>query len=297
MFFLIGSVVVIASVMGGYAAMGGHLGVLWQPFEYVIIMGAAIGAYVIANPKSVLINTGPAMGKLMKGARYDKDAYLELLSLLYIIFKTAKSKGMLALESHVENPVESDLFQKFPIIYNDHHALTFLCDYMRMMVLGAENPFEMETLMDEELETLHGEEAHVADAVQAIADGMPALGIVAAVLGVIKTMGSITEPPEVLGHLIGRAGTEHLIKSDPTSPRNRRLSITLLRQDGTPPKVGTSPPAQRIKSLSPAPVLAPPTPELAPATPNLTPPPPVASEDGRLILSPPKGAPKAPQRR
>jgi chemotaxis protein MotA len=205
MFFLIGSVVVIASVMGGYAAMGGHLGVLWQPFEYVIIMGAAIGAYVIANPKSVLINTGPAMGTLMKGARYDKEAYLELLALLYVIFKTAKSKGMLALESHVENPVESDLFQKFPIIYNDHHALIFLCDYMRMMVLGAENPFEMETLMDEELETMHGEEAHVADAVQAIADGMPAHGIVAAVHGVIKTMGSITEPPEVLGHLIGGA--------------------------------------------------------------------------------------------
>jgi chemotaxis protein MotB len=100
-----------------------------------------------------------------------------------------------------------------------------------------------------------------------------------------------------LRRVVGRAGTEHLIKSDPTSPRNRRLSITLLRQDGTPPKVGTSPPAQRIKSLSPAPVLAPPTPELAPATPNLTPPPPVASDDGRLILSPPKGARKAPQRR
>lgn len=205
MFFLVGLLVVIVSVLGGYVANGGHLYVLWQPFEIIIILGAAIGSYIISNPKSVLKHTGHAVGKLVKGPKYDKDAYLELLSLLYTIFKLAKSKGMLVLESHVENPIESELFQKFPIIYEDHHALTFLCDYLRMMVLGAENPFEMEVLMDEEISTRHSEEIHVATAIQTTADGTPALGIVAAVLGVIHTMGSITEPPEVLGRLIGGA--------------------------------------------------------------------------------------------
>lgn len=205
MLFIVGLLVVILSVFGGYVGGGGHLFVLWMPFEYLIIFGAAIGSYIIANPLPVLKHTGSALGKLMKGSKYNKDAYLELLSLLYTIFKLAKSKGMLVLESHIENPFESELFEKFPIIYNDHHAMTFLCDYLRMMVLGAENPFEMETLIDEEIDTHHHEEMHVSHAIQAIADGTPALGIVAAVLGVIHTMGSITEPPEVLGHLIGGA--------------------------------------------------------------------------------------------
>lgn len=205
MFFIIGLVIVVVSVLGGYVALGGHLYVLWQPFELVIIGGAAIGAYIIANPKPVLKATGASFGKLLKGPKYDKDSYLELLTLLYTIFKLSKSKGMLVLESHVENPHESELFQKFPSIHADHHTLTFLCDYLRMMVLGAENPFEMETLMEEEIEARHAEEMRVANAVQTVADGTPALGIVAAVLGVIKTMGSITEPPEVLGKLIGGA--------------------------------------------------------------------------------------------
>lgn len=205
MFFIIGIVVVIVSVLGGYVAMGGKLYVLWQPFELVIIGGAAVGAYIIANPPAVLKHSGHAFSKLMKGSKYNKEAYLELLSLLFTVFKLAKSKGMLVLESHIENPFESELFQKFPIIYQNAHAMTFLCDYLRMMVLGAENPFEMETLMDEEIATHHNEEMHVSHAIQAVADGTPALGIVAAVLGVIKTMGSITEPPEVLGKLIGGA--------------------------------------------------------------------------------------------
>ncbi|MDX1482841.1 MAG: flagellar motor stator protein MotA [Alphaproteobacteria bacterium] len=205
MFFIVGIVTVIACVLGGYVAMGGKLYVLWQPFEFVIIAGAAIGAFVVGNPKSVLVRTVGALGKLLKGSKYDKNAYLELLSLQFAIFKLAKSKGMLALEPHVEDPHNSDLFKKFPIIHGDHHALEFLCDYLRMMILGSENPFEMETLMDEEIETRHSEEMQIANAIQSMADATPALGIVAAVLGVIKTMGSITEPPEVLGKLIGGA--------------------------------------------------------------------------------------------
>ena len=205
MLFLVGIAVVIISVLGGYMLNGGHLGVLWQPFEFMIIFGAAVGAFVIANPMTVLKRVGGSFGHLMKGSRYSKDSYLELLSLLYSVFKLAKSKGMLALEQHVENPHESKLFQQFPNVASDHHAMTFLCDYLRLLTLGSENAHEMEALMDEEIETHHHEHKMVAGSITTMADGMPALGIVAAVLGVIHTMGSITEPPEVLGHLIGGA--------------------------------------------------------------------------------------------
>jgi chemotaxis protein MotA len=205
MLFLVGSIIVLASVLGGYVALGGHLFVLWQPFEFVIIGGAAVGGFIIANPKNVLGKTGKAIGALIKGPRHSKEDYLELLSLLYTVFKLAKSKGMLALEAHVENPQESELFQRFPKFYNDHYAVTFLCDYLRMMVLGSENAHEMETLIDEEIETHHAEHQQICSAIQTVADATPALGIVAAVLGVIKTMGAITEPPAVLGKLIGGA--------------------------------------------------------------------------------------------
>jgi len=205
MLFISGAVIVVLSVLGGYIANGGHLYVLWQPFEILIIVGAAVGAFVIGNPKTVLTKTGSALGQVMKGPRHTKDNYLELLGLMYAIFKIAKSKGMLTLEAHVENPEESDLFRTFPIFYEDHHVRTFMCDYLRMMVLGSDNPHEMEALIDEEIETHHNESNQIANAIQTMADAMPALGIVAAVLGVIHTMGSITEPPEVLGKLIGGA--------------------------------------------------------------------------------------------
>ena len=205
MLFFAGALIVILSVLGGYIANGGHMYVLWQPFEILIIVGAAIGSFVIGNPKAVLAKTGGALGQMIKGPRYSKDSYLELLGLMYAIFKIAKSKGMLTLEAHVENPEESDLFKTFPLFYSDHHARTFMCDYLRMMVLGSDNPHEMESLIDEEIETHHNEHTAISTAIQTMSDAMPALGIVAAVLGVIHTMGSITEPPEVLGKLIGGA--------------------------------------------------------------------------------------------
>lgn len=205
MLFISGAVIVILSVLGGYIANGGHMYVLWQPFEILIIVGAAGGAFIIGNPKTVLAKTGSALGQMMKGPRHTKESYLELLGLMYAIFRIAKSKGMLTLEAHVENPEESDLFKTFPVFYDDHHARTFMCDYLRMMVLGSDNPHEMESLIDEEIETHHNESTQISNAIQTMADAMPALGIVAAVLGVIHTMGSITEPPEVLGKLIGGA--------------------------------------------------------------------------------------------
>ena len=205
MLVIIGWIVVVVCVIGGYMAMGGKLAPLWQPFELVIIGGAGVGAFICANPKHVLGQVGRGFGAALKGPKYSKDDYLELLSLMYAIFKLAKTKGMLAIESHIERPEDSSLFQAFPKFSSNHHALDFLCDYLRMMTLGTDNPHELADLLDAELETHHAEEAEISSAFQTMGDGFPALGIVAAVLGVIKTMGSITEPPEVLGKLIGGA--------------------------------------------------------------------------------------------
>ena len=202
---IVGILVVIGCVLGGYAAMGGHVEVLWQPFEFVIILGAAIGAFIIGNPGPVLKGLGGVMGTLMKGPRYNKAAYVELLGLQFSLFKLVQSKGLLALEPHIEDPHNSAIFNNFPTFAKDHHAVEFMCDYLRMVTLGTNVVHEMESLMDQELETHHQEQERLVGAVQALADGTPALGIVAAVLGVIKTMGAITEPPEVLGHLIGGA--------------------------------------------------------------------------------------------
>jgi chemotaxis protein MotA len=205
MFAIIGFVVVIGSVIGGYTLNGGHMGVLWQPFEFLIILGAALGSFLIGNPKSVVSGVAGNLGTIIKGARFTKASYLELLAMLYAIFKLAKTKGDLALESHVEKPEESPLFNKFPGFSKDHHLVEFLCDYLRLLTLGTNNAHEMESIIDGEIESHHNELHAVSGAITNMADAMPALGIVAAVLGVIHTMGSITEPPEVLGHLIGGA--------------------------------------------------------------------------------------------
>ena len=205
MLVIVGWLIVIGCVLGAYTAHGGHLDVLWQPGEFVIILGSGIGAYIVSNTKNVLKKTVGGIKDAMKGPKYTKQAYLELLSVLYVCFKLMKSKGALAIEAHVENPDASPLFANFPSFSKDHHAVAFFCDYMRLVTLGSENPHEMEALLDEELETHHAEMDQVPSAIQGMADGVPALGIVAAVLGVIHTMGSITEPPEVLGHLIGAA--------------------------------------------------------------------------------------------
>lgn len=205
MFVIIGWVIVTVCVLGGYVALGGKLKVLYQPFELVIIGGAGVGAFVTANPMPVLKKCGGGVGAALKGPKNKKEDYLELLSLLYVVFKLMKSKGNLAVEAHIENPHESDLFHQFPKFAANHHAVEFVCDYLRMITLGSEDPIQLEALMDAELETHHEEDHQVAGSVQTLADSFPALGIVAAVLGIIKTMGSITEPPEVLGKLIGGA--------------------------------------------------------------------------------------------
>ncbi len=205
MFFIIGSLTVLACVFGGYAAAGGHLAVLYQPFELVIIGGAALGAFIIANPKDLIAKVLGGVGDILKGRSYKKETYLELLVLLFSTFKMAKTKGVLALEPHVENPDDSEFFKKFPSFFGNHHARVFLCDYLRLITMGTNSPHQLEDLMDQEIDSHHEESHQISAAVASVGDGMPALGIVAAVLGVIHTMGSITEPPEILGKLIGGA--------------------------------------------------------------------------------------------
>ena len=204
---LFGLLFVFATVFGGYMWGGGKIGPILHvlPHEGLTIIGAAIGAFVIANPSYVIKDTLKNLKCLIKPEAYNKDSYIELLSVLYMIFKLARTKGWLALEQHIEHPHESELFKQFPEFSSNHHASTFLCDYLRIISLGNENPHELEALMDEEIETITQHEMHPSHAVQTMADGIPALGIVAAVLGVIKTMGAITEPPEILGKMIGGA--------------------------------------------------------------------------------------------
>jgi len=176
-----------------------------MPGEFITIFGCACCAFVVSNPPAMVKYTLSYFKSLKKAGAYSKDDYIELLSMLYTLFKLARSKGWLALESHIENPHESELFKQFPVFQHNHHAITFFCDYLRIISLGNENPHTIEALMDEEIETISHHESHPGHAVQTMADGIPALGIVAAVLGVIKTMASISEPPEVLGEMIGGA--------------------------------------------------------------------------------------------
>src|SRR5690606_21694350 len=176
MFLIIGYVIVIGAVLGGYLPHG-EFGVLLQPLEFLIIFGAAFGTFLIANPLSILKRSISYTIRALKGPK-KKAAYLELLICLYAIFRLAKSKGDLALESHVENPESSSLFGNFPGVTHDHHALEFLCDYLRLLTLGTTNAYELEAVMDQELEAHHEEEHMVPDAIQTVGDALPGLGIV-----------------------------------------------------------------------------------------------------------------------
>jgi len=207
MLLLFGIIFVFACTFGGYIAMGGKMAIIIKaaPLELVVILGSGIGAFVISNPTKILKQALPAWGKAAKGSKRKADDYKNIMLLMYQIFKMVKSKGVLAIEAHVETPEESTLFANYPKIQKDHHLMEFICDYLRLWTLGTENPHDVEPLLDAEIEKHHHDDAHIAHAYQSLADALPALGIVAAVLGVIKTMASISEPPEVLGKMIGGA--------------------------------------------------------------------------------------------
>lgn len=205
MFVAIGWIVVLASVIGSFVGVGGHLPALLQPFELLCIFGAAAGAFVVSNPRDTLGKTLKSLPSCFKSTSYTKTQYLELIALLYELLQKARRDGMLSLESDIENPANSPLFQKYPHVLGDHHLLDFIIDYLRMMSTGNLNPLEMQDLMDEELETHHAEVSVAPSAIQKMADGLPAFGIVAAVMGVVHTMGSVGAPPAELGKMIAGA--------------------------------------------------------------------------------------------
>ncbi len=204
---IIGIVVVFVMVFGGFWLAGGHFEVIIHsaPLEMVIIGGSAVGAMIIANSGGNLMATLKSFGRIFAGPKWKAADYSDLLCLLYLLTKLMKQKGVIALESHIENPTESAIFTRYPKISKDHFALHFICDTLRMMTMNFEDPHQVEDAMDKQIEKHHHEALVPANALQMMADGLPALGIVAAVLGVVKTMGSITEPPEILGYMIGSA--------------------------------------------------------------------------------------------
>jgi chemotaxis protein MotA len=204
---VIGFVFMLVMVFGGYLMAGGKFAIILSslPYEMTMIGGAAIGAFLMANSMHGVKHTLGGFGKVIKGSRFKKEDYTALLSLLYYFVRLAQTKGAMALEPHIEKPEESAAFAKFPSIARDHHATVLICDYLRMVGMNADDPHQIEDVMARELKKLREEEMHPSHAMQNIADALPALGIVAAVLGVIKTMGSIDQPPAVLGKMIGGA--------------------------------------------------------------------------------------------
>ena len=207
MFQIIGIVVLFGMVFGSFLMTGGNLNVIIKavPGELMTIGGAGVASFLIGNSIPVIKATGAGMKKVFGGAKWKPGDYRDLLSLLFLLTKTMKSKGVIALESHIENPTESTIFSRFPTIMKDHFAVDFICDTLRMMTMNLEDPHQVEDAMEKQLEKHHHEALAPSHALQTLADALPALGIVAAVLGVIKTMGAITEPPEILGEMIGGA--------------------------------------------------------------------------------------------
>lgn len=199
MLVLIGYLVVIASVFGGFALAGGHLAALFQPIELLMIGGAAAGAFVVGNNTKSLKATLRAIPTLFRGSKLTQARYLELLALLSELLGKARKEGMMAIERDIESPEESPVFSGYPGILADHHATDFICDYLRLMVAGNTDVFQIENLMDTEIETHHHEAVVPAHCIAKLGDAMPAFGIVAAVMGVVHTMESIGLPPEELG--------------------------------------------------------------------------------------------------
>lgn len=205
MFVIIGYVVIVGTIFGGYAMAGGHLGGLWQPLEVLMIFGGAIGAFIVGNDNKAIKATMKALPSVFKGSKITKALYMDLLALLFEILSKIRKEGMMSIEKDVEDPESSALFGKYPNILHDHHLIEFITDYLRLMVSGNMDAFQVENLMDNEIETHHMEGHVPAHCVAKMGDALPAFGIVAAVMGVVHTMESLHLPPTELGVLIGHA--------------------------------------------------------------------------------------------
>ncbi len=202
---IVGYVVVLASIFGGFAMAGGHMAALFQPIELLMIFGAASGAFLVGNNNKAIQATLKALPTCFKGSAYTKALYMDLLALLYDILTKVRKEGLMSIEGDVENPDSSPLFSKYPNIAQDHHVVEFMTDYLRLMVSGNMDALQIENLMDNELETHHHEGAVPVHCIAKLGDGMPAFGIVAAVMGVVHTMESVGAPPAELGILIAHA--------------------------------------------------------------------------------------------
>jgi len=207
MFVIVGWLVILVCVFGVYIFHGGNIMVILHalPFELITIGGATIGAFLANNQMKVVKATVKGLAECFKGSKYTKARYMELMALMFDILQKARKEGLMAIEKDVEEPHESELFKKYPTVGSDHHVVEFITDYLRMMVSGNLNAHEIESLMDNEIDTHHHEAHAPVAAIQRVAGGLPAFGIVAAVLGVVNTMGSVGQPPAVLGGMIGSA--------------------------------------------------------------------------------------------
>lgn len=202
---IIGLIVTFGCVLGGYMAMGGHLEVLNQPFELLIIGGAGLGGFIIANTMKVVKDTGKALGEAFKHKVPKERHYLDTLGVLYSLMRDLRTKSRNEIESHIDNPEESTIFQSAPTVLQNKELTTFICDYVRLIIIGNARSHEIEALMDEEIQTITSDKMKPYAALNTVADALPAIGIVAAVLGVVKAMGAINESPEILGGKIAAA--------------------------------------------------------------------------------------------
>ena len=205
MLVIIGYVVVMLAVFGGFAMGGGHLAALFQPLELVMIGGAAIGAFLVGNNGKAIKSTIKAIPTLFKGSKFNRALYMDLMSLLFEILTKVRKEGLMSIEGDVEKPEDSPIFGKYPSILSDHHVVEFITDYLRLMVSGNMDAFQIENLMDNEIDTHHAESEVPVHCIAKLGDGLPAFGIVAAVMGVVHTMESVGIPPAELGILIAHA--------------------------------------------------------------------------------------------
>lgn len=205
MLVIVGYLVVIGAIFGGFALAGGHLAALLQPVELLMIFGGAMGAFFVGNNMVTIKSTIKDLPTVFKGSKYSKDAYMQLMALLYELLTKVRKEGLMSIENDVEEPQDSPVFSKYPLVSSDHHVVEFITDYLRIMVSGNLNAMEIENLMDVELETHHHEAMVSSHVIAKLADGMPAFGIVAAVMGVVHTMESVGLPPAELGILIAHA--------------------------------------------------------------------------------------------
>jgi len=202
---LLGMIIAIGSLLGGFVAMGGHVAVIWQPWEFVIIGGVALGTFIIGNPMKILSDTGKGIVEALTNAVPKRDDYIALLGLLYALMRDLRTRPRNEVEAQVDDPQNSEIFKHFPQILKNRDLTQFVCDYIRLIIIGNARPHEIESLMEQEISTLRKHKLKPVYAITIVAESLPALGIVAAVLGIVKAMGALDQSPQLLGSLIGAA--------------------------------------------------------------------------------------------